>query len=586
MVWITKSTSVVLEGSSQGHSKRTRFVTKYYKSTSQSCLYIALLVLVVQCTYMISVVEAAERFENTPICLVPESREMRCRRDHAWELHCQDRTLCRSNSSQVLEGAHDTFSCSDEDVAKRAGHLCKGFPFYNGGYPVTPLIWDTEQEWYQCMTSNPNKDYCDKWMTTEDSPDEWEVGSCACKEERVSASPYSNRTYCHRWSCEQIEVDKCKYGEQYIEPGSARWYSGWHWGRRRRRGRWYGYHHDDNYYNGAQRKTWVQRRFPGVEITLSGTWDYFPYQCYHCGDNGCHVKGPEVEEEKSDCECRLEEMGICLRWYCREYDDGGFSDVEDEYYTATELHTSGNYVQQWIGDIDSKSEFEFSRCECQIQSSNGKYCDRWKCYERGMAYMYPNVFWVLLHVPVFLFISAFPIVVIEGCKAEQGNKIWNWGYIGVFGLYVGSGIGFAILGGVMEVIMFHVIMIILIGTFFFCTPKAKKATIKKQLSTKMTSFRMRSRRNRNKKEQQKVELVEQESHHHHENNNKKNTYAAPHTTQYQHQSNYPSNQPQSMYPPPVNQQQQQQGVVYGAPIYPPVSSNVGGSGGQNNAPMV
>lgn len=39
---------------------------------------------------------------------------------------CRDRSACKSY-----------FDCDDYEVALRSGQLCNGFPWYNGGYPLS-----------------------------------------------------------------------------------------------------------------------------------------------------------------------------------------------------------------------------------------------------------------------------------------------------------------------------------------------------------------------------------------------------------------------------------------------------------------
>ena len=165
---------------------------------------------------LLSQAEGAERFENAEVCLYDEKNEASCREAMGWGVHCHERHRCRTKDVEPLEYNETTSSCSEEEAAKRAGHVCAGFPYYNGGYPLAPLVWDSEEETYQCAKSSANGEYCKEWLAMEDSPDEWEAGACKCQEEK--SSPTTGRKYCYRWRCEQIEVDKCKRHQRMIRP--------------------------------------------------------------------------------------------------------------------------------------------------------------------------------------------------------------------------------------------------------------------------------------------------------------------------------------------------------------------------------
>ena len=91
---------------------------------------------------------------------------------------------------------------------------CSGWPGYNGGYPLSKIHWDGEQEYYECdTTASQDSDYCRQWLTIEDGDDEWEMGQCQCTHTRDDNE--AGREYCGNWSCVQIEVDKC---DRFYEP--------------------------------------------------------------------------------------------------------------------------------------------------------------------------------------------------------------------------------------------------------------------------------------------------------------------------------------------------------------------------------
>lgn len=51
-----------------------------------------------------------------------------CMRQIAGSFACRDRTACL-----------DYDSCDEEQAAYRTGQLCRGFPWYNGGYPLDKI---------------------------------------------------------------------------------------------------------------------------------------------------------------------------------------------------------------------------------------------------------------------------------------------------------------------------------------------------------------------------------------------------------------------------------------------------------------
>ncbi|QDZ19067.1 hypothetical protein HOP50_02g15760 [Chloropicon primus] len=317
----------------------------------------------------LSVCQAGERFENSEVCNLDPKNEVSCRENMGWGLHCHERHRCRTKDLSPLEYNSSAMACSDEEIAKRAGHVCEGFPWYNGGYPLHKLKWDEEDEYSKCITPARDGTHCEKWLSSEDSRDEWEAGSCTCDKTKTWIGPNFNRTFCSEWSCEQIEVSKCPPQAAMIDQTSRRWFDRWDWGR-------YGWSWP---YDRATRKTWLQDRFPGYDPSLmpQGPWNFFPYQCIDCQDNCVHV-GPEVETERSLCECREDYAGSCVKWFCLEFDDAGRHDVEEEWYTAISLDQNGKVVAEWMGDIESRSEFELSHCHCITVAQSGLYCEEWR----------------------------------------------------------------------------------------------------------------------------------------------------------------------------------------------------------------
>ena len=80
-------------------------------------------------------------------------------------------------------------------------------------------------------------------------------------------------------------------------------------------------------------------------------------------------------------------------------------------------------LQAWTGDIDSASEFELTRCACGNVSGNGRFCLDWTCEERGMAYHYPNPYWVFLHSSLaIIFLSGWWLLVTWEDEDDPGDK--------------------------------------------------------------------------------------------------------------------------------------------------------------------
>ena len=173
-----------------------------------------------------------------------------CRERHSGGLQCRDTSKCKGGG----------LNCSDADAARRVGMTCAGFPWWNGGWPLSALNWVEERELYECdTTASPSStsDYCSRWITIEDSEHEWEAGVCNCTQERNDTE--LGRPYCARWSCEQVEVDKCSKRAWQGEKGAMV---------------------QEEYGNDDGDAVWLQERFPGFfRPSQRGDWDKYPYGC-------------------------------------------------------------------------------------------------------------------------------------------------------------------------------------------------------------------------------------------------------------------------------------------------------------------
>ena len=219
--------------------------------------------------------------------------------------------------------------CSDSDIARRAGNTCNGFPWYNGGYPLSKLDWRDNHGYKQCVDStthvdntthgnntargnNTTRDYCHKWMTLEERHREWEGAVCMC----VQEGQEDGRTFCQRWHCDQIKVSKSYgphahgYDSKWISQFDGKWEDDWTWGGNGWMWPWRGPWGNLGY------ATWIQKTFPGLTNFPDGPWVAFPYQCVCEKFVGERVCGPDVEVEALDCECGRTRNGTCVAWSC------------------------------------------------------------------------------------------------------------------------------------------------------------------------------------------------------------------------------------------------------------------------------
>ena len=298
-----------------------------------------------------------------------DGKDISCKDRISGVFKCRDKSLCA--------GYDD---CDEVDAATRAGHLCTGFPLYNGGYPLDKLNDDNEDETYECTAPSSSAEYCSEWITTEDSPTEFERGNAIC----TQAS--SNNKYCAKWHIDQFEYRKC----------------------------WVGFDTDGRYVQYCCGSDSVILNTCCQQICSVSFYNAFP-----------------PEQEQADCECtqESEDGGYCERWHCEEYAYLGQTfdygrELEDYFcskgVTLTSNGISGSYCDTWQGSIDSIEEFEVSRCKCQELSVNGPYCESWQCYEIGYDYHWPNLLWsifsIIMSLPVPI---AFTIYYLSGNNCDD-----------------------------------------------------------------------------------------------------------------------------------------------------------------------
>lgn len=303
---------------------------------------------------------------NVDIC----GDSLQCKKNVAGGQECHQRKYCNDSNA---------FYCSDDHAARRAGMLCDGWPYYNGGYPMSSLHWDDENELYECKTFNGTgaSGFCGHWESRENSPDEAEFGECTCAETSI------NGRYCQRWNCEQEEFDKCDYGE------------------------------------------WCTSCHPTLGCN-------YCYRCRGTDSDGYSYSYRVIpEEERSDCHCIQASTNgnYCDTWYCYEYSPQGHGPPEDEYYYCREEDATGNFCSEWDGLIDGAEEFEFSQCSCTQTHSSG-ICGNWRCYEKGMNYFYPNLFWSLLSTifgaPAALYLTAVALDEVNQMNDSGMSFFCRW----------------------------------------------------------------------------------------------------------------------------------------------------------------
>ncbi|KAJ8600575.1 hypothetical protein CTAYLR_008188 [Chrysophaeum taylorii] len=235
----------------------------------------------------------------------------------------------------------------------------------------------------------------------EDWDDEWEYYEC------LTTTTMSNGTsYCAEWSSYEDATD-----EYELEPSEEQ----------------------PTY---CQRTCYHRR---GSYVTSSYECGYTPDSDYEYSSATCH----EVRDE-----------GACLAWSQEEWDEHNSVFREYETYTCTQVVANGRYCASWVGDIDSKEEFEHA--DCQIDDDDSEEIPlSWSCYEAGLAYWYPNCVWFLLPV-----LASVPGLVLLCFLARDGEVMQ------ICGTRV-SGLALAAVGGML--VLF--IDLVFLGTIIvFVTP--------------------------------------------------------------------------------------------------------------------
>jgi len=284
---------------------------------------------------------------------------------------------------------------------------------------MSELVWDSENENYNCLQGNNASTYCYSWETIEDSADEYEYGTCTCRTTRTHAA--TGREYCYHWHCQQRESDKCKDNEHP-----------------------------------------VPTLYPTkCCFACEDRNDRYHYasECWDDGYSRCWYT-PELEYEYADAYCqKVSSTGYCEYWTQEEYDEHNHAFREYEEYTCLQASANNQYCQKWKGNIDSEEEFEFSECKCDTEHSSTMFCNNWSCYEKGQDYFFPNLLWSLLDVIIGVLPGIIMLAALGDCCVFaiifSSWFIWSSGFLILTTWLSGIGIviiHFSIIGGVLATI--------------------------------------------------------------------------------------------------------------------------------------
>ncbi|KAJ9440017.1 hypothetical protein DIPPA_33033 [Diplonema papillatum] len=272
--------------------------------------------------------------------------------DRASGVSCRDKTKCLTRSS-----------CSLNDALYRSGHLCHGFPWYNGGAPFSgSLQYDNGEQEYSCLAAIGHQ--CVRWETRGHKEGKYQVGHTSCELGQFEAG----RGYCKRWIAEQHEVELCS-GE------------------------------------------------PSGPTMVIADGSVVHTECCHetCSDGTCTTTCTfiGINVEITNCQCaeeatvNQEGKTYCNAWTCVGTDNDAAKAQANETYECTEPHPVLPYCQAWGGVSDSVEEFKVSDCRCSTLQApangsvlNGSFplCSAWTCQEESVGYYDPWVGYIGLCV--------------------------------------------------------------------------------------------------------------------------------------------------------------------------------------------
>lgn len=237
----------------------------------------------------------------------------------------------------------------------RAGYLCREWPYYNGGPPLTVNPKRSALEKKDIHCTDPRNANCQSWIQTKQAYEELAFGVCECNEYISNATS----DYCERWSCIDTEITKCDLVKFEYDCG--------------------------NY------------------VDLGYNISYYDKCCYELvfeDTTTIETYTKDTHDEYINCEClqtssrpnsKYPDVKYCDYWFCNDY-HGDYIEYENHYCTS---RSPEGYceVEEWT--TDNYHKFENTYCECVTEDidveTGHAYCYKYECEERGMLKYRPNV---------------------------------------------------------------------------------------------------------------------------------------------------------------------------------------------------
>jgi len=256
---------------------------------------------------------------------------------------CTDSTVC-----------HSLGDCTEQEFGYRAGYLCRGWPWYNGEYPLLPAASssssDRENVCYENVASE-----CTSWTKFKVGETSFSRGYCKCD--------VFKDQFCQSWTCTELEVTTCASGR--IDCGSL------------------------------IQAAYEVEYYPGCANPNSG----------YVNDHGtfippdCHPK--QIKFETMACACKSSHLqtgynhtsNVCDEWECSKFGSSDTHDVEYLYYKCDDYDSENSYCKTYHYDKDSISVFLNGQCMC---SENLYFCRKWTCHQTQWNKHAPNLTYIAL----------------------------------------------------------------------------------------------------------------------------------------------------------------------------------------------
>ena len=247
---------------------------------------------------------------------------------------CRDTSLCNTVAQ-----------CSDRDALYRSGHLCHGFPYYNGGPPLTALHWSTVSKQYNCTVGSASG--CRVWTSREVEADRFNVGSCACDGAVPSVGS------CASWRCVQDAVYDCS-GEEFACGAFVLLVDG-------------------SVTQGRCCVTACDNSADDFRDSSDG------------GISSCEtvvVGRRNIAVVVTQCRCSSwigDAATVCGTWNCTQTagNGSGMAVTERLVGTCSSVSDDGAYCGSWSESVDTGDAFDLSNCECTTPEN--EYCQDWTC---------------------------------------------------------------------------------------------------------------------------------------------------------------------------------------------------------------